>query len=333
MNKTTAKSPSPKKKRPAKSTAEPRLSRQRKPTDLPVDDWQRALRRQFGREQSFRIENLGDEPIFSEFAITNPETARSYRVAIRSDRTGENFCCGVGLNLQHAAAIVVNMDMPWNPAVLEQRIGRVHRMGQARGVQVINFVAKGTIEEGMLSLLAFKKSLFAGVLDGGHSEVILQGTRLSKFMESVEQVTGSAGVMEGEASVEEESVGDLSLDTVADIQDSESSEMAAGAASMVVQGANEASESHAAESPIAIVAKLPAEVTKSARIADPWTPLLTAGVQFLDELAAATKGGAQSPWVETDPKTGKRYLKLPMPQPEAVERLAEGLLKFLGSRQ
>jgi superfamily II DNA/RNA helicase len=49
---------------------------------------------------------------------------------------------GVGLNLQHAAAVVVNMDLPWNPAVLEQRIGRVHRLGQTRGVQVINFVAR-----------------------------------------------------------------------------------------------------------------------------------------------------------------------------------------------
>ncbi|HRH85458.1 MAG TPA: DEAD/DEAH box helicase [Rubrivivax sp.] len=66
---------------------------------------------------------------------------------------------GVGLNLQHAAAVVVNMDLPWNPAVLEQRIGRVHRMGQARGVQVINFVGQGSIEEGILSVLAFKKSL------------------------------------------------------------------------------------------------------------------------------------------------------------------------------
>ena len=66
-----------------------------------------------------------------------------------------------GLNLQHAST-VVNMDLPWNPAVLEQRIGRVHRLGQTRPVQVVNFVAKGTIEEGMLSVLAFKRSLFGG---------------------------------------------------------------------------------------------------------------------------------------------------------------------------
>ena len=68
---------------------------------------------------------------------------------------------GVGLNLQHAAT-VINMDQPWNPAVLEQRIARVHRMGQQKSVQVVNFIAQGTIEEGMLSLLSFKKSLFCG---------------------------------------------------------------------------------------------------------------------------------------------------------------------------
>jgi SNF2 family DNA or RNA helicase len=47
-----------------------------------------------------------------------------------------------GLNLQHAST-VVNMDLPWNPAILEQRIARIHRMGQIRPVRVINFVAKG----------------------------------------------------------------------------------------------------------------------------------------------------------------------------------------------
>ncbi|MDD5037482.1 MAG: DEAD/DEAH box helicase, partial [Methylococcaceae bacterium] len=106
---------------------------------------------------------------------------------------------GVGLNLQHAAAIIVNMDLPWNPAVLEQRIGRVYRLGQGKNVQVINFVAQGTIEEGMLSLLAFKKSLFAGVLDGGENAVFLNGTRLSQFMKSVEEATSAMG----EASADE----------------------------------------------------------------------------------------------------------------------------------
>jgi len=97
---------------------------------------------------------------------------------------------GVGLNLQHAS-VVVNMDLPWNPAVLEQRIGRVHRLGQRQPVRVVSFVAQGTIEEGMLSVLKFKKSLFAGVLDGGESEVFLGGSRLTRFMETVEKTTGA----------------------------------------------------------------------------------------------------------------------------------------------
>jgi superfamily II DNA or RNA helicase len=97
---------------------------------------------------------------------------------------------GVGLNLQFAS-VVINMDLPWNPAVLEQRIGRVHRLGQRRPVQVVNFVAQGTIEEGMLGVLKFKKSLFAGVLDGGEKEVFLGGSRLTKFMESVEKTTST----------------------------------------------------------------------------------------------------------------------------------------------
>ena len=95
---------------------------------------------------------------------------------------------GVGLNLQHASA-VINMDQPWNPAVLEQRIGRVHRMGQRQPVHVSHFVSEGTIEHSMLNLLKFKKSLFAGVLDGGSDQVSLGGSRLTKFMESVETAT------------------------------------------------------------------------------------------------------------------------------------------------
>jgi superfamily II DNA or RNA helicase len=69
---------------------------------------------------------------------------------------------GVGLNLQ-AASLVINLDLPWNPAVLEQRIARAHRHGQPSSVQVINLVAKDTIEERMLDTLSAKKNVFATV--------------------------------------------------------------------------------------------------------------------------------------------------------------------------
>jgi len=69
---------------------------------------------------------------------------------------------GVGLNLQ-AASLVVNLDLPWNPAVLEQRIARAHRHGQPRAVNVINLIAQGTIEERMLDTLAAKRNVFASI--------------------------------------------------------------------------------------------------------------------------------------------------------------------------
>ncbi len=69
-----------------------------------------------------------------------------------------------GLNLQ-AANTVINVDLPWNPAVLEQRIARAHRMGQQQHVQVFVLVTEGTIEENLLTTLAAKKDLALAALD------------------------------------------------------------------------------------------------------------------------------------------------------------------------
>lgn len=70
-----------------------------------------------------------------------------------------------GLNLQ-VANTVINMDLPWNPAKLEQRIGRAWRKFQTRSVQVLNLVAENSIEHRMLGTLQFKQELADGVLDG-----------------------------------------------------------------------------------------------------------------------------------------------------------------------
>src|SRR6266436_9417627 len=83
-------------RRPLKSTAkpakEPKFSRTHAPANLSPVDWQRGLRRQFGREQVFGLENLTDEPFFSEFRVSNPVSKSSYRVAIRGLGPGGNFC-------------------------------------------------------------------------------------------------------------------------------------------------------------------------------------------------------------------------------------------------
>jgi len=94
----------------------------------------------------------------------------------------------VGLNLQ-CASTIINMDLPWNPAVLEQRIGRIHRHGQRLKVTVINLISRDSIEERMLSVLKFKSSLFAGALDGGEDQIFMGEDRFKQFMHSVEHIT------------------------------------------------------------------------------------------------------------------------------------------------
>jgi SNF2 family DNA or RNA helicase len=75
-----------------------------------------------------------------------------------------------GRNLQFAHA-VCNFDLPWNPMKIEQRIGRLSRIGQTHDVHVFNLVAAGTIEAGVLHLLEAKLSMFELVI--GEIDMIL----------------------------------------------------------------------------------------------------------------------------------------------------------------
>ena len=67
-----------------------------------------------------------------------------------------------GLNLQ-AADVVVNYDLPWNPARLQQRIARLHRIGQPNKVLAVNFIVKGTVEEHVRDVLERKRKLFKDI--------------------------------------------------------------------------------------------------------------------------------------------------------------------------
>ena len=114
-------------------------------------------------------------------------------------RFREDPCCrvflstdagGVGLNLQ-SASLLINLDIPWNPAILEQRVGRIHRMGQNENVTVINMVAAESIEQRMLGVLEFKASMAQGVLDpDGDDTIFMSESKFKKFMENVESLTG-----------------------------------------------------------------------------------------------------------------------------------------------
>ena len=212
-----------------------------------------------------------------------------------------------GLNLQHASTLV-NMDLPWNPALLEQRIARIHRMGQKRPVQVVNFISKGTIEEGMLSVLAFKRSLSAGILDGGTGEISLGGSRLNRFMKDVENVTGHMG--EGEAMTPAEEAAGVTTATEATSVPEANAQTKVGAGETAISGHGEQD----------------APGQPSRNEADPWHALTQLGAQLVAALGAAGNPAAPAhPWIERDPDTGAQSLKLPLPPPETAEKIADVL--------
>ena len=93
---------------------------------------------------------------------------------------------GAGLNLQ-VADTVINLDLPWNPAKLEQRIARAWRKHQKRSVRVINIISEDSIESQMVDKLAYKTALANAVLDGVDEPKNKQSTqafteRLSELM-------------------------------------------------------------------------------------------------------------------------------------------------------
>lgn len=199
---------------------------------------------------------------------------------------------GVGLNLQ-AASTVVNMDLPWNPAVLEQRIGRVHRFGQERPVRVVNFVAERTIEHGMLSLLAFKQSMFSGVLDGAADRVFMGESAMGRFMKTVERAT------EPTASCPQVAGARGSADGTSPTPPTATSGVdGAVLASLLTQGAE-------------------------------W---LTNIARMLSEPGVGTPGanGSGRPLIVTDPQTGLPELRLPIPHNGLLQTVASLLSDALG---
>lgn len=201
---------------------------------------------------------------------------------------------GVGLNLQNASA-VINVDLPWNPAVLEQRIARVHRLGQRNTVRVINLIAENSIEHGMLSLIKFKKSMFLGVLDGGEDKVFMGKSRFNQFMQTVETAAESTSA----AKVTQKEMAEALEDT---------------------RTANE-------EIPDDNIRETPdgQDVITSASLGD----IFKKGALFLEQLSKQFNGKEQRDEkssgirVFKEEKTGKQMLQLPMPDNATIEKLIQ----------
>lgn len=205
-----------------------------------------------------------------------------------------------GLNLQ-AASLVINLDLPWNPAVLEQRIARIYRIGQKRSIQVINMVSKDSFEERMLATLDFKSSLFEGIFDGGDDTVVLDDGRLNKILEGVSEYVDTPSLAEPCDSPSEP---------------------------METEPARERDKDETPDTGFGLVD--PVEEPEEDVTASPET-IVNQGVTFLSGLAGILRSeeGVRKladTIVRTDPQSGKSELHIPVPDKETVV----GILALFG---
>lgn len=230
---------------------------------------------------------------------------------------------GTGLNLQ-TASIVINLDIPWNPAVLEQRIARVHRLGQKKSVRVINLISTGTIEHRILHLLAFKKAMFAGVLDAGLDSVFLDKNGFSQLMSHIETLTSDSEVTEIAVETSSEKQLDLFSHETSGREALETTDD--DVTSSVGQNQNASSGSGNSKTDDDI---------------NPIGVLLSQGVELLSELGKmisqnksqqTATSDQRNALIQTDERTGEKYLKIPLNENnDLVRKLSNGLSAFLNA--
>ena len=221
-----------------------------------------------------------------------------------------------GLNLQ-AGSIMINLDLPWNPAVLEQRIARIYRLGQERNVQVINLVAKDTIEEGMLGKLRFKTAMFEGVLDNGEDTIFLGNeTKFTAMMDTLGEV-----LEEEKQQPAAPEVSDTEADEPEPLkEESPKSEESTNQNTLAQQDQTEEKT-------------VPSSSSVSSTHSAPRQPqeLVAQGISFLTGLAQTLQSPEATQQlvdtlVDTDAETGESHLRIPVPDKQTVQTL----LNFVG---
>jgi superfamily II DNA or RNA helicase len=240
---------------------------------------------------------------------------------------------GVGLNLQ-AASAVINFEPPWNPARLEQRIGRVHRLGQAHPVQVIHLLTEKTIEERVWETLELKKSLFAGVLDSPTAEVSFAKLGRKSVLQAVKETftdqLGRPKPLIGSAPPQPFRVAAPTAPSpaagAAAPTPAQSAETAATPSLAVALG-----EAGSGTPAVPGAGLGPFEKTAAG--------LIEAGLAFLESIAAsagdaesAHRSDTQHPFsalFSRDPRTNHPILSIPLPASVTEERLAAAVTGFL----
>ena len=239
---------------------------------------------------------------------------------------------GVGLNLQ-AASAVINFEPPWNPARLEQRIGRVHRLGQAHPVQVIHLLTEKTIEERVWETLELKKSLFAGVFDSPTAEVSFAKLGRKSVLQAVKEIFAD------QPGRPKPIIDSAPPQPILVVAATAPSPVAAAAAPIPTQSAQTVATPFLTVAPGEPGSGTPAvpgaglgPLEKAA------AGLVEAGLAFLESIAASAGNGRSdqrgdehplSALFSRDPQTNRPILSIPLPASVTAERVAEAVAGFL----
>jgi len=232
--------------------------------------------------------------------VNNFTTIPESRVFISTDAGS------TGLNLQ-VASILVNLDLPWNPAVLEQRVARIYRIGQENPVQIINLVSKNSIEEGMIQKLRFKSSMFEGVLDGGADSVFVSEDKFKKFMEDIQTVVRETPVVE----------------YVDDTDDTGNTDSTFGESETVATDETVVADvAVAADVAVSAGSPMGNETARTSAYTDPQN-IVNQGISFLSGLAQTLKSPEATRQlvdsiVQVDKETGQSHIRIPVADKDTV---------------
>ncbi len=209
---------------------------------------------------------------------------------------------GAGLNLQ-MADILINFELPWNPAKKNQRIGRIDRLGQKSShLSIFNFVSNNSIEVRIAQGLLVKQSLFDGVLnDGSYTDFVdFSEKGRSQFLKQIAEMVEEIHALPSEEVVDDEVTTD------------QFSEDEINAPDTGIEEVDVTSLNHAT-SPVSEDNRKTSVNTEKARQIE---QVMNNGMQFLSglfEMATGNKVDLKDQKMEINPETGEVTMKFKMP--------------------
>ncbi|HUH17984.1 DEAD/DEAH box helicase [Albibacterium sp.] len=220
------------------------------------------------------------------------ETSESCQVFLSTEAGG------AGLNLQ-MADILINFELPWNPAKKNQRIGRIDRIGQRSShLTIFNFISNGSIEERIAQGLLVKQSLFDGVLNGESLTDFVDFSEKgrSQFLQQVAEMVDVLSTEDPITPVEEEQI------IISEIADPDPSGMEAKQGTLFPEAQDVPSKSR--------------QQAESVQKAQQMEQVMNNGLQFLSglfEMATGNKVDMKDQKIEIDPVSGEVTMKFKMP--------------------